>query len=122
MTFTQILVQIVSTFVAAALGAIFGAFLTRWIERYKQLRSLRADAYADFLRGISKAAVVQKEPVRERDSFALEREAMITVADAKARIPIYGSKAIVLRLSTFLDGGAVPIQANGSIPLLRSVN
>ena len=92
---------------AAGLGAIFGALLTRWTEKYKQLQSLRAAAYVDFLRGVSKLGVVQKDTLRDKDSFLEEREATIIVADAKARIAIYGSKEVVQSLSTFMDGGAV---------------
>jgi hypothetical protein len=95
MTFTQLFTQTSLTFVAAGLGLIFGAFLTRRTERYKQLQSLRAAAYVDFLRGVSKLGIVQKESVR------------MTVADAKARIAIYGSRNVVRSLSAFMDGGAV---------------
>ncbi len=107
MTLKQLFVQTALTFVAAGLGAVFGAFLTRWTEKYKQLQSLRADAYVDFLRGVSKLGVVQKDAVRDKDSFLEERDAMITVADAKARIAIYGSREVVRSLSAFMDGGAV---------------
>lgn len=38
MSFTQLLIQTAATFVAAGLGAIFGAFLTRRTERFKHLQ------------------------------------------------------------------------------------
>jgi hypothetical protein len=101
MTFAQFL-----TFVAAALGAVFGAFLTRWTDSYKRLQELRTSAYVDFLRGIAALAAVQRDSLRHDQSFLEERNAKITVADAKARIAIYGSKAVVNALSRFLDGGA----------------
>jgi hypothetical protein len=106
-TTTQFLVQNSLTFVAAALGAIFGAFLTRWTDRYKHLQELRTTAYVDFIRGVSTLAVVQRDTVRNEQTFLEARAATITVADAKARIAIYGSKAVVRALSQFLDGGAV---------------
>jgi hypothetical protein len=107
MTSTQLLIQTSLTFVAGALGAIFGAFLTRWTDRYKRLQELRTAAYVDFIRGIAALAAVQRDAVRNEQSFLEERTASITVADAKARIAIYGSKAVVNALSRFLDGGAV---------------
>ncbi|HZS28451.1 MAG TPA: hypothetical protein VFB76_14570 [Candidatus Angelobacter sp.] len=107
MSVNQMFLQAVLTFVAAALGAIFGAFLTRWTERFKQLQSLRATAYVDFLRGVAKLAIVQKDAIRDKESFLEERDASITVADAKARIAIYGGPNVVKALSTFIKGGAV---------------
>ncbi len=89
------------------MGAIFGAFLTRWTDRYKSLQELRAAAYADFLRGVTALAIIQREAVRDGQSFLDERNSLMIVADAKARIAIYGGKAVVRALSTFLDGGAV---------------
>jgi hypothetical protein len=56
MTLQQLLIQTAVTFVAAGLGAIFGAFLTRRTERFKHLQELRSAAYADFLRGVATAA------------------------------------------------------------------
>ncbi len=106
MTLTQLLIQTGLTFVAAALGAIFGAFLTRWTERYKQLQELRTSAYVDLLRGIATLAIVQGDILRNEQSFLEERIAKISVADAKTRIAIYGSKAVVRSLSIFLDGPA----------------
>jgi hypothetical protein len=107
MTLTQLFTQTSLTFVAAALGAIFGAFLTRWTDRYKRLQELRTAAYVDFIRGIAALAAVQHDTLRDDRNLLEERTAKITVADAKARIAIYGSKAVVKALSRFLDGGAV---------------
>jgi hypothetical protein len=45
MTLQQLLLQTAVTFVAAGLGAIFGAFLTRRTERFKHLQELRSAAY-----------------------------------------------------------------------------
>ena len=107
MTLKQLFVQTALTCVAAALGAVFGAFITRWTDKYKQLLSLGADAYVDFLRGVAKLGIVQKDSLRDQESLMEERDGKITVADAKARIAIYGSRRVVRSLSTFMDGGAV---------------
>jgi hypothetical protein len=91
MNITPLLIQTAMTFVAAGLGAILGAFLARRTERFKHLQELRSTAYADFLRGVATAA--------EKGGTAL-------VADARARIAIYGGKNVVRSLSEFIALGA----------------
>ncbi|MGB7585521.1 MAG: hypothetical protein WBM11_11795 [Terriglobales bacterium] len=88
MSVTQLLVQTVVTFVAATLGAFLGAFLTRRTERFKHLQELRSASYTDFLRGVANAA----------GGKAL-------VADARARIAVYGEESVVRSLSHFLALG-----------------
>ena len=56
MSFTQLIIQTAVTFVAASVGATFGAFLTRRTEKFKHLQELRSAAYADFVRSIASAA------------------------------------------------------------------
>lgn len=86
---------------------VVGAFITRWTDRFKTLQELRADAYVDFIRGVSELAILQSEATRDGESFLAERNSKMTVASAKARIAIYGGKNVVRALSTFLNGGAV---------------
>ena len=74
MTLKQLFVQTALTCVAAALGAVFGAFITRWTDKYKQLLSLGADAYVDFLRGVAKLGIVQKDSLRDQESLMEERD------------------------------------------------
>jgi len=57
MSFSPLIIQTGVTFIAASLGAIFGAFLTRRIEQFKHLQELRSKAYADFLRGSAKVVI-----------------------------------------------------------------
>jgi len=106
MSLKQLFVQTALTFVAAGLGAIFGAFLARRTERYKQLQGLRAAAYVDFLRGFAKVAITQNDGVRDERSFLEERDGMITMTDAKARIAIYGSEEVVHAVSAFISRGS----------------
>lgn len=105
MTLTQLLIQTGVTFVAASLGAIFGAFLTRRTEKFKHLQELRSAAYADFLRGFAKAGRAQNDGMRDERSFLEEREGMVIVTDARSRIAIYGGKAVVRALSRFVEVG-----------------
>ena len=107
MTTEQLLFQTALTVVAAGIGAIFGTFLTRHTERYKQLQGLRAAAYVDFLRGVSKLAAVGRDTLKNEANLLEEREGKIIVTDARARIAIYGSKRVVQSLSKFISGGAV---------------
>jgi hypothetical protein len=87
----QLLVQTALTLIAAGLGSILGAFLARYTEQFKHLQELRSAAYTDFLRGVARAA--------EQGGVAL-------VADSRARIAIYGGKAVLRSLSEFIALGA----------------
>jgi len=98
MTFTELIIQTVVTFVAASIGAVFGAFLARRTERFKHLQELKSTAYADFLRGLAKAAGPQ-------DLSTDEVEVRIMVADSRARIAIYGGRDVVSALSKFISLG-----------------
>lgn len=109
----QFLIQTGVTFVAAGLGAIFGAFLTRQTERFKHLQELRSAAYVDFLRGFGKVANAQRDTVKEERSFLEEREGSVIVADAKARIGVYGSKTVLHALAVFISRGSQTQTAEG---------
>ncbi len=67
----------------------------------------RTSAYVDFIRGVAGVAIVQREPVKEREHILKEWELLTLVADAKARIAIYGSKSVVASLAGFLRSGSV---------------
>jgi|SRR5580692_2129621 hypothetical protein len=89
------------TFIAAGLGAWLGAFLTRRNERVKHLQELRSAAYIDFVRGIATA-------VQQGGDMA-------QVADARARIAIYGGKTVVRSLSAFIERGSQTENAEGML-------
>jgi ATP-dependent protease HslVU (ClpYQ) peptidase subunit len=105
MTITALLIQTGVTFVAASLGAIFGAFLARRMERFKHLQELRSTAYADFLRGFAKAARAQSDTMRDERSMLEELEGRVIVTDSRSRIAIYGGKDVVHALSKFIKLG-----------------
>ncbi len=106
MTLLQLLLQTTVTFAAASLGAIFGAFLTRRTERFKHLQELRSAAYADFVRGVATAAEQSKARNPTGEGIAL-------VADARARIAIYGGGEVVHALSEFIARGAQTCNPQG---------
>jgi hypothetical protein len=99
MSVTQLITQTAVTFFAATLGAFFGAFLTRRTERFKHLQELRSSAYIDFVRGAANAAH--------------QTGGIAEVADARARIAIYGGKSVVHSLSGFIAHGAQTINPKG---------
>ena len=106
MSVTQLIAQTAVTFIAAAGGALLGAFLTRQTERFKHLQELRSAAYADFLRGVATAAEDSL-----MDNLAAGSRAM--VADSRARIAIYGGENVVRSLSEFIALGAQTCNREG---------
>lgn len=109
MTIFQFAIQIVLTFVAAFLGA----FLTRWTEQQKHVRELRSIAYTDFLRGFARVGRAQSDemPRERREQEELEGRALVT--DARARIVIYGGRAVVHALSQFANSGMHTLSPEG---------
>jgi hypothetical protein len=88
---TQLIAQTAFTFIAATVGAFLGAFLTRRTERFKHLQELRSAAYTDFIRGVANAAQ--------------QSGGIAPVADARARIAIYGGRGVLHSLSRFIAHG-----------------
>jgi hypothetical protein len=79
--------------VGVALGAILQHWLSRNAEDRKQLLALRREAYVDYLRATTKIA-------RAKDSDSAWN-ARTALADAKARIAIYGTTSVLHAMSTF---------------------
>ena len=104
-TVNQLLIQTGITFVAAAMGAVFGAFLTRRTERFKHLQEPRSAAYVDFLRGFAKIGRAQSDTMRDERSRLEELEGRVIVTDARSRIAIYGSEEVVRSFSHFTRVG-----------------
>jgi hypothetical protein len=77
--------------VSLAVGALLQHALGRRAEERKQRELLRASAYADFLRGVSLLATTHRTDASQQRVF----EGMALVGDARARIALYGSDAMV---------------------------
>jgi hypothetical protein len=74
-------------------------WLSRAAESSKQQILLKGQAYVDYLRAVVKAAYAT--------SVEQARASLSDAADAKARIAIYGSEAVVAALAKFESGGPV---------------
>lgn len=93
------------TFIAASLGAIFGAILTRRTERFKHLQEMRSNAYVDFLRGFARVIRAQNDKLKDERSVLEEREGLVIMTDSRARIAVYGDHEVVQALSKFISLG-----------------
>jgi proline dehydrogenase len=85
--------------VGIVIGATAQFWFSRAAEREKQTGSLRSQAYADYLRAVAAAA-----HLRTDDDL---RNAHRDLADAKARICIYGTAPVIKALSRFEETGRI---------------
>ena len=85
------------------LGVLVGAALQYWFSRTaesrKQIETLQRQSYADYLRAVAKVAHAQSAEAR--------RTAVADAADAKARIAVYGSAAVVEALAKLEEAGPI---------------
>ena len=83
------------------LGIVVGASLhyvfSRFLEGRKHLRLLQTEAYADYLRGVAEAA--------HHDLTVSEVQIHARIANARARIALYGSPNVVTLLADFEKAG-----------------
>jgi hypothetical protein len=87
------------------LGVVVGAalqhVLTRSQEARRQRQGMRSAAYVDYLRGATTTALAQK-----RSDRAKVAEGDALMADAKARMCVYGGSGVLEALATFSQRGA----------------
>lgn len=93
-----------SALIAAAVS-LAAIYLGRRSETLKQLESIKTAAYADFIRAIAGLAILQRQAQQEKEHLVKGSELQMLLADAKARIAIYGGESVVSALSDFLRGG-----------------
>src|SRR5690606_14758693 len=84
------------SFVAVIAGAGLQYLFTRVLEERRHHRDLRTQAFADYVRCVSEMrhSFIQPQAPREREMLA-------RLTDAKARICLYGSGDVVLKLAKF---------------------
>jgi hypothetical protein len=115
-------VPIVSVSVSAIVSVLV-VFLGRRSETVKLQQSLKTTAYVDFIRGVAGLAILQRHTIQDQE---LQREGWrlkMLVADAKARIAIYGGSTVVRSMAKFLRGGAVldtPERAKSFVGICQS--
>jgi hypothetical protein len=83
------------------IGASLQYFLSKSSDRRKQLEILKNQAYVDYLRSVAQIALLGRSNSNKRD------ELLAALADAKARICVYGSAKVIEALASFERGGAV---------------
>jgi len=85
------------SFFGVVIGASLQYLFTRYLENQRHYRSLRTQAYTDYLKGAS-----------ERAHFGIKPQSQVKqkIADAKARICLYGSTAAIQALALFEKLGA----------------
>jgi len=95
----------IMSFLGVVIGASLQYLFTRYLETQRHLRELRSNAYLDYFRSVS-------EQVHNADFQQLEdRDPLGKVADAKARICLYGSRAVVHSFAVFENLGATLVTA-----------
>lgn len=92
--------------VGVVLGAGLQFLLSRAATREQRAATLRAQAYADYLR-----AVAASGHLRSDEDL---RDAHRDAAEAKARIAVYGSTDVINALARFEESGAVLSSAAAS--------
>lgn len=81
-------------------GALLQAYLTRKTHKSNNLSELQNKAYADFLNSASNIAVAQRSGKRNEITSELSK-----LADAKARICVYGESVVIHELAEFMRHG-----------------
>jgi hypothetical protein len=96
--------QPVLTYVA---GLLTATYISRRTDKLRQLEATRTAAYADFMRGVVGFVLTQPDKLGDQEHCEEVRKYRILTADAKARIAIYGSKAVVSSMADFFRGGSI---------------
>lgn len=103
----------ISPLIGVLLGAALQFWFSRKAERNKAIETLRAEAYVDYLGGVAASAYVRSD----EDIRIAHR----SLADAKARIAVYGSPQVISALARFEESGAVLARGHDVKPFLAVV-
>ena len=89
------------TALVSAIGVVIGASLQFWFSRlttnWSRLQDKQIQAYVDFLKGVSGLAQSQ----RFKDKEAESSDPASLLADARARIAVYGHSEVLAALAEF---------------------
>ena len=116
MPFSSI-VPAVFAFVGVVAGACLQYLFTRYLDQQKHHRELRTAAYTDYLKTVSEHANLR----RNRESPD-GRDLGFRTADAKCRICLYGSSAVIEAFARFERLGATMATPEQSISFTRMVS
>jgi hypothetical protein len=99
-------------------GVVVGALLQSWLgeyaERHKQLELLKSEAYADYLKAVAARTLLRSDEERVTSFRAL--------AEAKARIAVYGSDKVLRALARFDQAGAVLTDEHSAAEFVKLVS
>lgn len=89
------------SFLGVVVGASLQYFFTRHLDDQRHYRTLRTQAYTDYLKSVCEQAqlVIQPQSKESREIFA-------RTADAKSRICLYGSAEAIAAFAEFEHLGA----------------
>ena len=88
----------IASFVGIITGAALQYIFTRHLDTQRHRRDLRTKAYIGYLKAVSKQSNVDTQ---NRNSLIRAQ-----VADAKFRVCLYGSRAVIRSFSKFEEAGA----------------
>jgi hypothetical protein len=107
MNVVSLLAPALSAVLGLAVGALLQYYFSRRLEAARHFQELRTRAYSDFIGGVAETA----NAARKGDK-ALQLEALAKATEAKIRILLYGSRAVVNAVSEFsIAQGAVSSEA-----------
>ncbi len=90
------IITAIAGIVGILLGAVTQYIFSQRAESTKHYQELRTKSYVDFIKATAMIAIAQKN-----QNSAKEFDGAILMADAKARIAIYGSQKVVALISEF---------------------
>ena len=105
------------SFVGVVVGAFLQYYFTRHLDGQKHHRELRTAAYTDYLKCVSELANLGRNRASQEG-----RELTFRTADAKCRICLYGSSAVIEAFARFERLGATMATPEQSISFTRMVS
>lgn len=94
------LIKYILPVIGVIIGALLQFFFSKRSELKKQQNLLKISAYTDLMKGIAGMAISQKYK-----NSSQEMEYTMLVADANARICVYGDNTVIEKISFFYKMG-----------------